>query len=359
MKFLGSIVFLLSILLSISSCKEEVSLVGEFKETPVLVGLLDANDNTHYIKLQRAFIGPGNALEFAKIPDSNYFANVTIKVDEIKNNLVVRTWDLYDTLIENKNPNGVFFAPEQKVYAFKTGGSNGAILDVTATYKVTANINNGQIVVTGTTELVHDLKTSSNNSVLKFATNPGEYNISGLSLNSGTAVTVNAKVEIFYSEETATDSIAKSYIQSLNELVTEKNSLYTVNFSGQTFYEILLSKITTNPAVVQRNILGFEYILVGGSDDLIKYIAANKPSSSLAQTKPTFTNLTVTDGYDVIGIFSSRQTYTYYKPFYQPSAPALRLMDQKSTIELCAGPITGMLSFCSPFPQDPASIKCN
>ena len=56
-------------LVVLNSCNEKVKLVGNFQETAVVYGLLDQADSLHYIKINRAFIGPGNALEIAQIPD--------------------------------------------------------------------------------------------------------------------------------------------------------------------------------------------------------------------------------------------------------------------------------------------------
>ncbi len=330
-----------------TSCKEDVDVVGEFKETPVLVGILDMSDTIHFIKLQRAFIGPGNALEIAKIPDSNYYSDAEIKIDEVKNNVIVRSWNLYDTLVDNKDPNGVFFAPQQKLYAFKAGGSFGAPLDSTATYRLTASMKGGALVVEGETQLVHSLKTANSNSALKFADDPGEYLSANISFSSGTSEMVNFKTRIIYSEHTATDSVIKSYVQHINELSTQQNGSYAVSFNGQQFYESILANVQPNASVTKRRLVGFEYILVGGSEELVKYIVANEPTSSIAQTKPTYTNLTVTEGHEVVGIFTSRRTYKSYKANYNNNAPALRLIDNRSMRELSTGPITGNLLFCS------------
>lgn len=82
-------------------------------------------------------------------------------------------------------------------------------------------------------------------------------------------------------------------------------------------------------------------------------MVVNKPSSTLAQTKPSYTNLSVSNGKRVIGIFSSRQTITSFKPFFVGAGQAyLRAIDKKSTKELCTGPITGLLLFCSDHPGD-------
>ena len=80
----------------------------------------------------------------------------------------------------------------------------------------------------------------------------------------------------------------------------------------------------------------------------------NQPSSSLAQNKPTYTNLTVSENdKNVIGIFSSRQTVKSFKPFYTtPQQAYIRAIDKNSTRELCIGPFTGLYLFCSNHPGD-------
>ena len=62
------------------SCNEKINYIGEFKETAVVYGLLDHADSIHYVKINRAFIGPGNAIDIAQIPDSNYFSQVDATV---------------------------------------------------------------------------------------------------------------------------------------------------------------------------------------------------------------------------------------------------------------------------------------
>ena len=70
-------------LVSLQSCKDDIEVTGDFIETAVVYGLLDQADSLHYVKVTRAFIGPGNAFEIAQIPDSNYFVSVTGTVTEL------------------------------------------------------------------------------------------------------------------------------------------------------------------------------------------------------------------------------------------------------------------------------------
>ncbi|MFM7666698.1 MAG: hypothetical protein ACKO7D_00755, partial [Bacteroidota bacterium] len=88
-------ILVFSILLTVLySCNEKINYIGEFKETAVVYGLLDHADSLHYIKINRAFIGPGNALDIAQIPDSNYFSQVDATVSEYLDGNLVRTWEL-------------------------------------------------------------------------------------------------------------------------------------------------------------------------------------------------------------------------------------------------------------------------
>ena len=133
-----------------NSCSEKIELIGNFDETAVIYGILDQSDSLHYIKINRAFIGPGNALDIAQIPDSSYFDQVEATVSEWVNGVQVRSWLLSDTIIDNKESNGVFYAPNQKLYYFKTLPTNSdqsqqissnpseTSLNINAVYKNTA-----------------------------------------------------------------------------------------------------------------------------------------------------------------------------------------------------------------------------
>jgi hypothetical protein len=111
--------------------------------------------------------------------------------------------------------------------------------------------------------------------------------------------------------------------------------------------------VTNDPLIDRRTLEGIEFVITGGHEELYNYMVVNAPSSSLSQSKPTYTNLTVSNDKRVVGIFSSRQTLKFYRPFFTNAAQAfVRAIDKKSTKELCQGPITGLLYFCSNHPGD-------
>jgi len=362
-----------SIIVILFSCNEQIELSGDFKETAIVYGLLDHSDSMHYVKITRAFIGPGNAVDIAQIEDSSYFNSVYATIEELEGGTVTRTWVLSDTIIENKDTNGVFFAPTQKVYYFKTlpttistSGAFGTVqtspnpqlssLNPNAQYRLNADINNGLFRVSATTDLVNGLTTNatSQNFTFKFASNPGEYKAQSVTIsNTGNAHVVNAKIGINIAEYIGEDAVSQTIDWTIGENDVMPNSSITFSAQGETFYNRVIDNVTNDALIDQRNFLGFEVVMTGGSEDLYNYITVNQPSSSLAQTKPTYTNLEVTNDYRVIGIFSSIQTIKTFRPFYvSPQQAFIRAIDKKSTQELCEGPITGLLQFCSKHPAD-------
>ena len=363
----------ISIMVILFSCNEQIELSGDFKETAIVYGLLDHSDSMHYVKITRAFIGPGNAVDIAQIEDSSYFNSVYATIEELEGGTVTRTWVLSDTVIENKDTNGVFFAPTQKVYYFKTlpttistSGAFGTVqtspdpqlssLNPNAQYRLNADINDGLFRVSATTDLVNGLTTNatSQNFTFKFASNPGEYKAQSVTIsNTGNAHVVNAKIGINIAEYIGEDAVSQTIDWTIGENDVMPNSSITFSAQGETFYNRVIDNVTNDPLIDQRNFLGFEVVMTGGSEDLYNYITVNQPSSSLAQTKPTYTNLEVTNDYRVIGIFSSIQTIKTFRPFYvSPQQAFIRAIDKKSTQELCEGPITGLLQFCSKHPAD-------
>jgi hypothetical protein len=113
------------------------------------------------------------------------------------------------------------------------------------------------------------------------------------------------------------------------------------------------ANVSNDPTITKRTFNGIYVTITGGAEELYNYMVVNQPSSTLAQSKPSYTNLSVSNGKRVVGIFSSRQTIKIFKPFFVSAQQAfIRAIDKKSTRELCQGPVTGTLLFCSNHPGD-------
>ena len=349
-------VLLCSVLL-LSSCKDDINITRSGTETAVVYGLLNASENTHYIKINKAFISDGNSLEIAKIPDSNYFSNVVAKVSEYKNNALLRSWTLYDTIIENKEQ-GIFYYPYQKVYKFTT--TSAAPLRTDCIYHLDIDINNGAFSVHSETELIKDIKIvapSQNGSYIFATSNIAQYGYGQptVSAEKGTAAFGALRLFITFEEFRGTNVTEKSFIWNVAEVSadeTASKSKIEARASGQIFYEKMKENVTNDPTITKRRLKSITFEATGGSKDLADYIALNKPSSSIAQNKPIYSNLTATNGRKAIGIFSSRGTARQEKQRWSNFGSAfLKAIDMNSMKELYEGGITGGLLFCDDNPE--------
>jgi hypothetical protein len=348
-------------LLITSACNEEIALTADFKETAVVYGLLDQADSVHYIKINRAFIGPGNSIEIAKIPDSSYFKSINGTVKEYVDGVLSRTWELQETEVENKSTSGVFYAPKQKLYYFVTSSSTP--LKENASFKLDFDVNDGAFSVSAETKLVTGVTTPGilQTSAFRFASNPQIYTSSSLTVsNSGSSTILNSSVDITINEYIDAIKTQKTFRWNLGEVQTSPGSEETFTLNGQTFYDLVNQNVTKDPAITKRTIEAFNIVITAGAEEFSNYMLVNQPSSSLAQSKPAYTNLKATNNHAVIGIFSARSTTEIYRPYSISNQPYIRIIDKKSTYELCKGGITGALLFCSQHDGDKnESYYCN
>ena len=354
------IIILTGFTLGIQSCKEEITSNEEFIETAVVYGLLDIANSEHMIKITRAFIGNGviNSNLIAGNPDSSYFQSVTGTVSEILDGDTLRVFDLRDTTVLNKDEDGIFYAPTQKLYYFDntyitSQNTTGAPLDGNAEYRLDLDINNGEFQVSAQTVMVNEMTetTSGKNVPFSFVQSNGTILNRPVSVNTGTASRANCILEVDFSEFIGSDSTVKSFQWNLGELDIENNNTHDFQANGQLFYDKIKDNVTNNSAITKRNLNGIRFTVTGGTSDLAQYILINQPSSSLAQAKPTFTNLEATNGHPVVGVFTSTQTVSKYVPFVGGSN-FVRCISTISTEYLCTGAQTFDLLFCSNHPGD-------
>ena len=106
-----------TIMVVLSSCRRSVDLYADYKVVPVVYGLLDANTDTTFIKITRAFYAQNeDATQIAMNPDSsNYPGKLDVRLTEYCNGDSIRQIILDTITIKNKQQ-GTFYAPKQKLY---------------------------------------------------------------------------------------------------------------------------------------------------------------------------------------------------------------------------------------------------
>jgi hypothetical protein len=265
---------------------------------------LNQNDSIHYLRITKAFLGPGDALQFARIPDSSNYPNkLDVRLEE---------WDIsggdstlkntyhFDTITKNNKEAGdsIFYFPYQKVY-YAT-----CKLSENYTYKLFIIQPKTGKVITGRTALIGPMTIKTPRSGNKAAILP-QTNIPLDFLTSLNGRRYQLVLRFNYTEYTSQDTakIAK-YMdwQVFNDVSSPDlagGKELQPYYLGDGLYSALKSKIPVDPAVT-RHATSLDYILSVGSDDLNTYMNVTAPSTTIVQERPSYTDIT-----NGIGLFSS------------------------------------------------------
>lgn len=333
-------------IVTFSSCDTNFTLNGDYERIPVVFGLLDQNESTHYVKITRTFLGDGNNYDFAQIADSSYFNQVDAQVIELNDGVETRRWQLHDTIIPNKE-SGTFYGPEQKVYVFYADD-----LDETMEYKIVADLDEGDYQIDAQTELIQNFSLSfliySQGFTFSFgspsSSATGNYSsfISSYTEGKHAALynpVLNIKYRETYADGTTADFVIPWSKGDVEQDKPESPSTATLNFAGEEFYKLLENNISVDANVVKRQMLGLDLVMAMAHSEFAKYMEISQPSSSITQASPQYTN--INSNTSALGLFSSRHTV---------SVTDLQL-GSGSVEELCIGQYTAALGFCSSLPE--------
>lgn len=305
-----NIFFLALISIFFISCNNEVDLTSDYVDTTVVYGLLNPGENTHYVRIQKAYLVNGNALDYAKVPDSIQYnpSDLTVVIEERDSttDVLKRTIALTPVIGAEKDT-GIFASTNHVIY--KTPDNEKIFSQFV--YKLVITNNKTGKVITGKTKLVK-------NTVADFFKTPGAGSVNWNS-PIGTGYTMrwnvvgNGKIYqpevVFYFKEvnvvtgdTIQDSLAWRFVAI--EYNPQLNAdIMELNVPQNSFYEFVGNRLSPKPNI--KRIIGWlNFKCYIGTDDLNTYINVNKPSIGIIQEKPLYTNIT-----NGIGIFAARSSY--------------------------------------------------
>jgi len=138
------------LILAMSSCSTDIELNAPYQKTAVVFGLLDAQQDTQWVRVNRTWLGTGNQFDAAMIADSSEYPaeDLSVGITERVNGQN-RSWALLDTTIQNKSAEGIFFGPEQQMWYFIPEGG----LDTDAEYDLAIAIE-GEDDVSSSTNMI-------------------------------------------------------------------------------------------------------------------------------------------------------------------------------------------------------------
>jgi hypothetical protein len=304
MRYLRIILVTLLFVTILYSCNKNLNVNANWREITVVYGLLSQNEDTTYIKITKAFLGEGDALQFAKLPDSSNFPDkLDVKLEAWSGNNLVKTYT-FDTITRHTKEKGdsIFYYPDQLAYYNPTGH-----LDENNTYKLKITHKKTGVVDSATTKLVHSFTVELPDPYSKVTEYTPGHNFEVKFDPGYGGKRYQLVIRVHYLETTSSGTVPKSFDWMLfnNLQVIDPYDIAPAAiekfFTGDVFYTVVAGNIKEDPNVTSRVARTVDYIFSVASEDLNTYMEVTEPSLSIIQERPSFSNI-----YNGIGLFSSR-----------------------------------------------------
>ncbi|MCY7408652.1 MAG: hypothetical protein LH473_00120 [Chitinophagales bacterium] len=328
--FVAGIIFLF-----LSSCSTDFAVTTDWQDITIVYGLLDKSDTASYIKINKAFLDPTtSAYTIAQIPDSLFYNDLTVELQEYNGTLLVKTIELNkvdgndeglvkDTGIFAQSPN----------YLYKTK----EVLNQSHTYKLLVTKPDNGKQITASTAIIDDFSILRPTNTLKINMLPGlKYNVDWFSAKDGKIY--DLIIRFHYSEYKFSDSNFKEDKYLDWTIFTNLASNSTIG-NVEMFFDIpcdnLYTFLSANIAddadrfrVTKK--MDFMFSVGGEVLDTYNQVTIAQQGLTSGQVLPTYTNIE-----NGLGLFSSR----YHKNVL--SIP----LDQRTIDSIACYSVTHQLNF--------------
>ncbi len=318
------------LILAFSSCKTDVDLIAPFEEIMVVYGVLNPADSVQYIRINKAFLGEGNAYQFAQVPDSFQYGDILdVKLERYKNNNMIGTINL-ERFEGSAMDTGIFASSPN--YLYRTYGSDSIYQD--SQYKLvvynreTGKTTTAQTIIVNKVSAIAAPANFQTSVELADAANPFQTKFTRG--NNASYYDLNMRFS-YYEKEIAnpTNVLIKSVEFKIGGVEYKNSTSMEIAVPYTTIYSAIRRYIQPDPAV-ERIARSVDFFWVGGAEELYTYYQVNRPPTGINQNIPQYTN--VEGG---IGIFSSIFRDGMYN----------KLLSNRSNDSLINGQITRDLGF--------------
>lgn len=294
---LSAVIFLFSM------CSTEMDLLDDWKETTVVYGMIDQQQPTQYIRIQKAFLGPENAYDMAQQYDSiNYINQLDVRMERMDNNGVESFIDLAPDTFYNKQP-GDFYAPMYVAYSFQQPAN---WLTTSYTYRLVINNASTGNEVSASARIVGNYSIIQPNfGTIGFASNNVNYKVE-IKWDPATNAKRYQVLAYFYYTEIDINSVGTQKVTSgwfISDQYPTGTSVSdeSVKFEPDGFYRFVASEIAVDDNIIERRSDSIKFCVYACGEELNDYMNINGPSSSIVQERPQYTNIN-----NGIGVFSAR-----------------------------------------------------
>ena len=309
----------------INSCSTDVDLLAPYKSTPVVIGILDYKADTQFVRINRTYLGEGDATIYAQIKDSVEYnpSEVEAWLYKKRNGNLQDSIQLQYIVKPSRDP-GVFYNQDVGFYY-----TTEELFDTEEVSNITnaASGNNTprmsyelKVVARGETFTAEtDFPNISNGTIIYPLGGPTPVKLDFYSPSFGSYRTVNLR----YNMSSGTGRYLGVFRMNFDYVTTDGNTVtdqfvdynlgaqdnsennsrvISLGVNGENWFAFIGPKIKAIPNISQVRIRDVEFRLTGANDILNAYLKAANPVSEFTPVLTTVSN--IDNG--AIGILGSR-----------------------------------------------------
>lgn len=300
-------------LLFFAGCSTDFDMYADYKDITIVYGMADIENDTTWVKITKAYTGPGDALLFAQNPDSsNYTYKLDVSMVGKKNGsnlepiifdtLTIHNKEITDTIISAEGDTLIlnpFYSPNQLMYY--------AVGEINKDAVYTLNINRSGKTLTAVSDIVAPFSVSKPVNRITFSNSAtgSDGKIEWNSAKNGKRYEVSLR--FYYSE------LGPDYSDTLHKSVSWRVGVVSSSglaggeklaetYSGLAFYNLLTKELEPIPNV-ERWAGTVDITIACGSQVLATYLNINAGGGSMLEEVPIYSNIVGGSG-----IFASRYT---------------------------------------------------
>lgn len=331
-------IFRLFLLIAIAgttvSCKTDFDVIADYKEVAIVYGLLNQNDTVHYLRINKAFLGEGNALVYAMIPDSSsYGTDIEVVLFETMPSGQTREI-VFDTvtLCNKEKGDSTFYYPCQLFYKANAILNADNIYDLKITNKKTGNVVTAQTKLIGDFNFTEPSGSSKYLSFKKTITTPHTIAWENALNGKRYQLVFHFNYKEFMGIGDTALREADWVFPSVTSEYANGNGESELLFQNEEFYTFCQTKIRySDPAkegaVITRYSSDCDLEMTVIGEAFNTYLDVNGPATGVVMEKPQYSNIT-----NGIGLFSSRYQIHTIKQLNSETKMDLSKMNLKFAI---------------------------
>ncbi len=324
MKWILGLVILSSFIIA---CDNDLVVVDQWKDIPVVWGLLSKSDTAHYIRVEKAYLDPTtSAYDIARIPDSLYYDDAVITLKRVNTGHIFTLERVNGDIEGYPREDGIFAETPNYLYKIKANIIN-LVIGEKYEFGLQKGDQSAQVVAQTIILPKPVLRNPVVGSLLGFKPK-SQFTFHWNELPD--AGIYDLKLRFHYLEKSP--ETGNLFVPKSVEWTVESNiEVDEFKMDGADFYNAIKAKVNEDFQITRR-FDSIDIVIWCGGKELADFIKITKANTGITSTQdiPEYTNMS-----EGIGIFTSRNV-SYNTGF---------LLTQQSLDSLKNGSITNPLNF--------------